>query len=128
MSHFSFSKMSQCRPTFFIVKHKTAHKYAAKKVLFRYTQRTVQYCKPCDTVVLTNRIYNFRLLFGGESVCSSSTVWFSFTGPLAAKARIIPLDQRAMQGPYLMLFFTKFLHCSNISNHLNMKIRLLFQH
>src|SRR4029434_6227225 len=35
LSHFSFCKMSQCRPTFFIVKHKTAHKYAAKKVLFR---------------------------------------------------------------------------------------------
>ena len=79
MSHFSFCKMSQCRPTFFIVKHKTAHKYAAKKVLFRYTQRTVQYCKPCDTVVLTNHIYNFSLLFGGESVCSSSTVWFTFS-------------------------------------------------
>ena len=31
MSHFSFGKMSQCRPTFFIVKHKTAHKYLAKK-------------------------------------------------------------------------------------------------
>src|SRR4029434_5467381 len=28
MSHFSFFRMSQCRPTFFIVKHKTAHKYA----------------------------------------------------------------------------------------------------
>ena len=79
MSHFSFCKMSQCRPTFFIVKHKTAHKYAAKKVLFRYTQRKVQYCKPCDTVVLTNHIYNFSLLFGGESVCSSSTVWFTFS-------------------------------------------------
>jgi len=25
MSHFSFCKMSQCRPNFFIVKHKTAH-------------------------------------------------------------------------------------------------------
>src|SRR4029434_71140 len=74
MSHFSFCKMSQCRPTFFIVKHKTAHKYAAK-VLFRYTQRTVQYCKPGDTVVLTNHIYNFSLLFGGESVCSSSWFW-----------------------------------------------------
>ena len=49
------------------------------KVLFRYTQRTVQYCKPCDTVVLTNHIYNFSLLFGGESVCSSSTVWFTFS-------------------------------------------------
>src|SRR4029434_7460166 len=78
MSHFSFCTMSQCRPTF-IVKHKTAHKYAAKEVLFRYTQRTVQYCKPCDSVVLTNHIYNFSLLFGGESVCSSSTVWFSFS-------------------------------------------------
>ena len=43
MSHFSFCKMSQSRPTFFIVKHKTAHKYAAKKGLFRYTQRTVHF-------------------------------------------------------------------------------------
>src|SRR4029434_9191573 len=48
-------------------------------------------------------------------------------GPLAPKARIIPLDQRAMQGPYLMLFFSKFLHCQNISNHLQKWIRLLFQ-
>ena len=42
MSHFSFSKMSQCRPTFFIVKHKTAHKYAAKKVWFRPLNYTTQ--------------------------------------------------------------------------------------
>src|SRR4029434_10059297 len=34
MSHFYFSTLSQCRPTFFIVKHKTAHKYAAKKFYF----------------------------------------------------------------------------------------------
>src|SRR4029434_1501564 len=34
MSHFYFSTLSQCRPTFFIVKHKTAHKYAAKKFFF----------------------------------------------------------------------------------------------
>ena len=34
MSHFSICKMSQCRPTFFIVKHKTAHEYAEKKLDF----------------------------------------------------------------------------------------------
>src|SRR4029434_3443519 len=39
MSHFSFCKISQCRPTFFIVQHKTAHKYAAKKVFYFGTHR-----------------------------------------------------------------------------------------
>src|SRR4029434_1866659 len=34
MSHFSFCKMSQCRPTFFIVKHKTVHNMQQKKVYF----------------------------------------------------------------------------------------------
>ena len=37
------------------------------------------YLSECDSVVLTNHIYNFSLLFGCESVCSSSTVWFSFS-------------------------------------------------
>ena len=34
MSHFSFCKMSQCRPTFFIVKHKTVHNMQQKKIYF----------------------------------------------------------------------------------------------
>src|SRR4029434_1163945 len=46
---------------------------------FYFGTHREQYSKPCDTVVLTNHIYNFSLLFGGESVCSSSTVWFSFS-------------------------------------------------
>src|SRR4029434_5878034 len=48
-------------------------------------------------------------------------------GPLAPKARIIPLDQRAMQGPYLIVFFSKVLHWYNNINGLQKYIRLLFQ-
>src|SRR4029434_5225157 len=52
MSHFSFCKMSQCRPTFF--HSQTAHKYAAKKGLFWHTETIVQYCKPaCSMMAAT---------------------------------------------------------------------------
>ena len=52
-------------------------------------------------------------LLAGKSGVRSLTEDWAQTIPVtfAPKARIIPLDQRAMQGPYLMLFFSKFLHC-----------------
>ena len=54
ISHFFFCKLSQCRPTFFIVKHKTAH----KKVYFS-THRE-QYSTDTDSMIMQVTVWTQR--------------------------------------------------------------------